>query len=118
MIKHLYKRVWHAIPHSCTRFTMAYIVIPISLDANKSHFSPETKAHYEAQIKTITEDFEKERQDRVRAHERAEQLQDTVTRLKSQLDKQYGAFMADLKYRNTSGACPRYECDGSDDSAL
>ena len=47
----------------------------------------EMKELYEFQIKTLREDFEQEREDRRRAHEKIETLRDEVKILRSQLRK-------------------------------
>ena len=53
---------------------MAYIIIPIqnnTFDISKILPNLEKLEHYEAQIKTITEDFNLEREARAMAHQRA-----------------------------------------------
>ena len=47
----------------------------------------EIKELYEIQIKTLREDFEQEREDRRRAHEKVQALRDEVEILRSQLRK-------------------------------
>lgn len=95
---------------------MAYIVIPIPV-GDISKFMPciEKMEHYEAQIKTITEDFQLEREARAKAHQRAEDLEREVNQLKLQLKKQRQAIK---DAANNRYALPRYECDsdsGNDD---
>ena len=91
---------------------MAYIVIPIELsDINKYKTSGDERiSHYEAQIKTITEDFNLERDARTKAHQRAEDFAEEVKRLKSQLEKQQVAIREAATKRC---GIPRYECDGN-----
>ena len=90
---------------------MAYIVIPIELvDLDK--YMPEKIQHYEAQIKTITEDFHIERESRAKAHQRAEGLQLEVDRLVSQLEKQKQAIQKDVRSKCAKMAKTiYYECD-------
>lgn len=90
---------------------MAYIVVPIQpVDISKLLSCQEKTEHYEAQIKTITEDFNIEREERAKAHQRAEHLQEEVNRLKLQLEKQHWAIVnANRKYGTV-----RYECDEVD----
>lgn len=87
---------------------MAYIVIPIEM-VDVSKYVPEKILHYEAQIKTITEDFHVEREERAKAHQRAEGLQRELDRLKSQLEKQRQAIQKDV--RSKCSKTIFYECD-------
>ena len=75
---------------------MAYIVIPTQMSEITKIIPNVDKVvnkdeHYEAQIKAITEDFHLEREARVSAHQRAEDLQEEVNRLKSHIEKQMQA---------------------------
>lgn len=96
---------------------MAYIVIPIEMgDITKIIPCVEKVQHYEAQIKTITEDFNLEREARAQAHEKIDDLQEEVARLKSLIEKQRQAIKdatATKRYRT-----PRYECDCSDEGVF
>jgi len=86
---------------------MAYIVIPVTQSSlDKLLLNPEKSELYEQQIKSITEDFHREREDRVKACQRLEDLQDEVKRLQSHLEKQRLAIYADRKPRV-------YECDSA-----
>lgn len=92
---------------------MAYIVIPTqmaeirkimpNLDKVVQNF--DHSEHYEAQIKAITEDFHLEREARASAHQRAEDLQEEVNRLKTQIEKQRQAIATASKQRSTMYAC-------------
>lgn len=93
---------------------MAHIIIPIDLpDFAKLIPGFEKIQHYEAQIKTITEDFNLEREARVKSHERAEELKEEVDRLNSQIMKLKIAIKDNKSKRYDK---PRYECDGNADS--
>jgi len=94
---------------------MAYIIIPVELSdickVCKMIPGLEKIEHYEAQIKTITEDFKIEREARAKEHQRAEDLQEEVDRLKSQLEKQRQAIQKDISCRSKCAKTLYYECD-------
>jgi uncharacterized protein (UPF0305 family) len=95
---------------------MAYIIIPIEMaDVNKFMPCVEKIHHFEAQIKTITEDFNIEREARTKAHQRAEDLQEEVDRLRSQLEKQRQAIKKD-SCRSKCSKTLYYECDGENNT--
>ena len=89
---------------------MAYIIVPTDLCtiAKLLGDHDEKIEHYKAQIKTITEDFNMEREARTKAHQLAEDLQEEINRLKSLLDKQRQAIKDATTKRY---GLPRYECD-------
>jgi ACT domain-containing protein len=91
---------------------MTHIIIPIEMGC-VSKLMPclDKILHYEAQIKTITEDFNIEREARAKAHQRAEDLQEEVDRLKSQLEKQRQAIKQDASCRSRCAKTLYYECD-------